>query len=214
MQGDEKSLRIRIAGSSSAWLIDGNPHTHQGRMRAVDPDTGESTYFSLSEVTDATDLARAWIAGFLREASLRPLRCSVSGSLMPRMTTLGGIAGDPPSPTTAERATGLTNHGRTCCPFRTASPFLHTSGRFEAMRSGNGSAASWVLADPQPSRPSGCSWERSATSSALHSMVVTSTAHLICEVCGLVDFILPEGMTEEEFERLRFSYEPKLIADD
>ena len=73
MQGDENSLRIRIAGSSSVWLIDGNPHTHQGRMSAVDPDTGDSICFSLSEVTDATDLARAWIAGFLAGSEPAPV---------------------------------------------------------------------------------------------------------------------------------------------
>jgi hypothetical protein len=45
-------------------------------------------------------------------------------------------------------------------------------------------------------------------------MMVTSKAHLICEVCGLVSFILPEGMTAEELERVQFAYEPEPIADD
>jgi hypothetical protein len=73
MQGDENSLGIRIADSSAVWLIDGNPHTHQGRMSAVDPDTGDSICFSLSEVTDATDLASAWIAGLLAGSEPAPV---------------------------------------------------------------------------------------------------------------------------------------------
>ena len=65
MEKYEKSLWVRLADRESVWLIDGNPHTHQGRMRAVDPDSGDAIFFSSSEVTDASDSARAWIAGFL-----------------------------------------------------------------------------------------------------------------------------------------------------
>lgn len=37
---------------------------------------------------------------------------------------------------------------------------------------------------------------------------------IVCEECGLVWHILPDDMTDEEFERKQFTYEPTLIADE
>ena len=82
------------------------------------------------------------------------------------------------------------------------------------MRSGNGNDFNWVLADPQPLRSFGVLEGTVCQERGAHSMAVASTAHATCEVCGLVSFTLPEGMTEEEFERVQFAYEPEPIADD
>ena len=71
-----------------------------------------------------------------------------------------------------------------------------------------------MLADPQPPRlfrvlEGTTCYERNA-----HSMVVISTAHLVCEECGLVSHILPDDMINAEFDRKQFTYEPTLIADE
>ncbi len=43
----------------------GNAHTHRGRMQAWSEDLGRNISFSKHQVTDASELARVWIDGFL-----------------------------------------------------------------------------------------------------------------------------------------------------
>jgi len=50
----------------------GNCHTSVGRMAAFDPSTGQDLCVSKFEITEASDLAQAWIEGYLRGAEPRP----------------------------------------------------------------------------------------------------------------------------------------------
>ena len=214
MEGAEKSLRVRLAGSELVWLIDGNPHTHQGRMRAVDPNTGDAIFFSLSEVTDATDSARTWIAGFL--AGSEPAAVAMFG--------VGILDAEDDDSRWDRWRSALADYRRTGdwpdepwehllpIPDGVDLPAYVWTVRGDEVWQWKG--GSWVLADPQPLRASRVLEGTICHERSAHSMVVTSTAHLVCEECGLVSHILPEDMTDEEFERRQFKYEPTVTADE
>lgn len=214
MTNDEKPLWVRLGARESVWLIDGNPHTHQGRMRAVDPNSGDSIYFSSSEVTDASDSARAWIAGFL--AGSEPTAAEMFG--------VGTFDADDDDPRWDRWRSAVDNYRRTGdwphAPWGHLLPIPQGADIPSFVWTVRGDEVwqwddhSWVLADPQPARvfrvlEGTTCFERNA-----HSMVVISTAHLVCEECGLVSQILPDGMTDEGFERKQFAYEPTLIVDE
>ena len=73
---------------------------------------------------------------------------------------------------------------------------------------------SWVLADQEPLRTFRVLDGTICDERNAHSMVVISTAHVVCEDCGFASHILPDDMTNEKFERKQFTYEPTLIADE
>jgi len=50
----------------------GNCHTSLGRMAAFDPSTGQDLCVSKFEITEASDLAQAWIEGYLRGSEPAP----------------------------------------------------------------------------------------------------------------------------------------------
>jgi hypothetical protein len=207
------SLWIRLAGRDAVWLIDGNPHTHQGRMRAVDPETGDTIFFSLSEVIDASDVARAWIDGFL--AGSEPSATSMFGV---------GILDDDEGPRWGRWRAAIADYRRTgewphepwahLLPLPDGAdvpPHVWTVRGDEVWRWIDGE---WTLADPQPARSSTPLAGTLCQDRAAHSMVVASTAHLVCEDCGRVMQFLPEEMTAEQFEREQYTYGPKLIDDE
>lgn len=201
MDGDEKSLSIRLAGSESVWLIDGNAHTHQGRMRAVDRETGDAIFFSLSQVTEATDSAKAWMAGFL--AGSEPTAVDMFG--------VGILDAEDDDPRWDRWRSALADYRRTGdwphepwdhllpIPDDVNLPAYVWTVRGDEVWQWDG--GSWVLADPQPLRTFRLLEVTICIERGAHSMVVASTDHLICEDCGHVTHILPDDMTDEGDER-------------
>lgn len=66
------AMWVRLHDRAGTWWIDGNPHTHRGRMRAWNDADQRPIFFSLSDVEDASPLAWAWIAGFLAGSAPGP----------------------------------------------------------------------------------------------------------------------------------------------
>lgn len=217
MDVDADSLWVRLAGSDSLWLLDGNPHTFQGRMRAADPDdpTGRrSIRFSLSEVTDASVLARAWIAGFLAGSEPEP-----NDMFGPGMVD---AADDDPrwnrwrSAIAEYRRTGSWPHA----PWTYLLPipagadvpdYVWTVRGAEVWR---WDGADWVLADPQPVRNFRVLVGTVCGDRGTHSTDDLSTAHMLCPDCGYVIHTLPDGMTNEQLERVQFTYMPTLLPNE
>ena len=214
MEKDEISLWIRLADRESVWLIDGNPHTHQGRMRAVEPDSGGAIYFSSSEVTDASDAASAWIAGFL--AGSEPAADAMFG--------VGIFDAEDDDPRWDRWRSALADYRRTgdwpYAPWEHLLPIPDGADIPSHVWTVRGDEVwqwdgdSCVLADQEPLRTFRVLEGTICDERNAHSMVVISTAHVVCEECGFASHILPDDVTNEEFERKQFTYEPTLIADE
>jgi hypothetical protein len=56
---------VTTKGSDERLFLGYNPYTHIGRIGVWVPSLGHGTRISLSDVTDASPLARAWLDGFL-----------------------------------------------------------------------------------------------------------------------------------------------------
>jgi hypothetical protein len=61
----DEALWVVIGGGEDRCYILGNGHTFAGRISAWSDTIGRGFSFSKGEVVDASDLARAWIDGFL-----------------------------------------------------------------------------------------------------------------------------------------------------
>jgi hypothetical protein len=193
MEKNEKSLWVRLADREPVWLIDGNPHTHQGRMRAVDPDSGDGFLAGSEPAADAMFGVRIFDAE----------------DDDPRWDRWRSALAD-------YRRTGDWPHA----PWEYLLPIPRGADIPSHVWTVRGDEVwqwkgdSWVVEKPQPSRLFRVLEGTTCHERNVHSMVVMSTAHLVCEECGLVSQVLPDDMTDEEFERKQFTYEPTLIADE
>lgn len=59
-------LAVRVSGEGdTVFVIDGNPHTYRGLVRLYDVTARESLSVQPSRISEATEFARGWLAGFL-----------------------------------------------------------------------------------------------------------------------------------------------------
>jgi hypothetical protein len=61
----DERLWVKLEGREGRLFLGYNPHTFRGRMGAWSEQHGYYVSISKYEITDASEMARAWIAGFL-----------------------------------------------------------------------------------------------------------------------------------------------------
>jgi hypothetical protein len=167
----------------------------------------------MSDVVEATDTANAWIAGFL------------AGSELDATTMFGvGILDDDDGPRWERWAAALAEYRRSgdwpherwqhLLPIPTGAnlpPYVWMVRGDEVWR---WDTDRWTLAVPQPPRTLRLIDGTACAERGTRSMATVSTVHLVCEQCGSASQTLPDDMTDEEFERVQFTYNPTLVHND
>ena len=64
------------------------------------------------------------------------------------------------------------------------------------------------MADPQPAREFGLLFGTKCAEFLEHDKELLTTAHTVCDRCGLVEQVLSDGLAEAGFARVRYGYAP------
>ncbi len=71
----------------------------------------------------------------------------------------------------------------------------------------------WTRADSQPARRFRLLGGTVCDERSAHDLTAVTNVHLVCDDCGYTTHVIPDGLTSEEWERVRFTYEPVSVGD-
>ena len=206
-RGDEFDERrwVRVEGVEGRCTLGYNPHTFVGRMGVQCPD-GEVLYISKSDVLEASDLAWAWIDGFL------------AGNAPPPSHQFGPSiheAGDEDErlrrwreAVYEFRASGAWPHEewRRLIPFAPGTELPAFTWTLQGDEVWEWADGQWRCADPQPQRDYKLLVGTLCHERGHCDLAAGDSAHAVCVDCGASVEVVPEAYSLEEWETERLRY--------
>jgi hypothetical protein len=162
--------------------------------------------FSKGEVTDASELSAAWVDGYL--AGNAPSAGEMFGPQMADAFDEDSRFDRWRRAVADYRESGWWPYSpwRDTLPFPPAAELPDYVWELRGDEVWTWSSSTWLRADPQPALDGRVLAGSVCATRQHHSMVVASTAHIVCEDCGETRETVPDGMSLEDWVRVRPTY--------